>query len=103
MPHAIHPHYSNHISDLVNDAVISDTNSSVALRSSEFAAAGRPRVFGETSESSCHARQNPGGQALQVFLGRPLDKDLIHPSTLREIGEYILQRTVVELLSARLF
>lgn len=35
--------------------------------------------------------------ALQVSLGRALDDDLIHFSTLRQIGEDILQRPIMKL------
>ena len=90
MTNSLHSHNSNHISDLVDDAVITNTNSPVVFRSGEFAAAGWPRIFRERSEGNGNASSNPGGEALQVFLGRAFDDDPIHPSVLREIGENIL-------------
>jgi hypothetical protein len=58
MPHAIHPHYTNHISDLVDYAVITDTNSPVMLRSSEFAATNRARIVREITQSISDAKSH---------------------------------------------
>jgi hypothetical protein len=90
MPNSLDSHNSNHIGDLVDDTVITNTNSPVVFRSGEFAAAGRPRIFRERSEGNGNASLIPGGEALQVFLGRAFDENPIHPSALREIGENIL-------------
>lgn len=90
MPNSLHSHNSNHVGDLVDDAVITNTNSPVVFRSSEFAAAGWPRIFRERFQGNGNASLNPGGEALQVFLGRALDENPIHLSALREIGENIL-------------
>ena len=103
MANSLHSHNSNHIRDLVDDPVITDPNPPVVLRSGEFATAGRPRIFSESSKRSRNAGPNPGGQALEVFLGRALDEDLIHPSALREIGEHVVQWPIVELLPPRFF
>jgi hypothetical protein len=86
---------SNHIGDLVDDAVSAHTKAPVVPRSCEFAAAGWPRILRERSQGIRNARSDRNGQALQVFLGRPFHDDLIHPSVLREIGEHIFQRPVV--------
>ncbi len=55
MANSLHSDNSYHVGDLIDDAVITDANSPVVLRASEFAAAGWPRIFRESFEDSCNA------------------------------------------------
>lgn len=100
MSNALHSHNSNHIGDFVDDAVIADTDAPPVVCASEFTAARRSRICGETSEASRNARSNLGRKTFQVFLRRALDDDLIHRLALREVGENVFQRPVVQLPAA---
>lgn len=103
MTNALHSDNSNYIRDFVDDPIVADANPPAVLCSSEFAATRWPRIRGETSESSRHASANLRRETFQVFLRRTLDDDLIHSSALREIGENVFQRSVVQLPALQLF
>ncbi len=78
MPHAINPYNANRISDLVDDAVITDTNSPVMLRSSEFATTNRARIVRETPQCISYAKSHIELEFSEVLLSRTLDDDTIH-------------------------
>jgi len=58
---------SNHIRDLVNHAVITDSNLPIVLRSGEFAAAGWSRVFGKSAKGNGNAGWMPDARRFRSF------------------------------------
>ncbi len=48
MPDTMHPHDANDIGNLINHAVIADTDAPVAFCAGQFPAAGRSRVAGQS-------------------------------------------------------
>ena len=72
------PYNANRISDLVDDAVITDTNSPVMLRSSEFATTNRARIVRETPQCISYAKSHIELEFSEVLLSRTLDDDTIH-------------------------
>lgn len=78
MPHPINPYNANRISDLVDDAIITDTNSPVTLRSSEFATTNRARIVRKTPQCISYAKSHTELEFSEVLLSRTLDDDTIH-------------------------
>lgn len=67
MTNAVDPQDPNRIGDFVNDAIVTNANSPVVLRSHQFAATDWARVFRKRRDSGDHTRSNVRSKPPQVF------------------------------------
>lgn len=98
---AIDANDTNLVGDLIHHPVVANPNPPIVSRTSQFAAAGRTRVAGQTLNRGDQPVVDIGRETAERFFRRAFQEDTIHGLCAAAFGKVIFQRSVMLRFGAR--